>query len=123
MPLVAGKTPGRNRALEPDPGDRPSCSLFSSLGIIMHTFFLYPYDSQPMLERKRKRVCRIEEEPALSSSIAETLLLFRPVGSFLDFSHGVNSIYLSSQLNYCTVQVKGSGIWSLYTRRVMPHYV
>lgn len=39
MPLVAGKTPGGNRALEPDAGDRPSCSLFSSPGIIIYTFF------------------------------------------------------------------------------------
>ena len=107
MPLVAGKTPGRNRALEPDAGGRPSCSLFPSPGIIIHAFvFLFtmslrfPTNAQ---KKKRKEVYRIKEEPTLSSSIAETLLLFWLVDLFLDFSRDVNSIYWRP--NYCTTVV------------------
>lgn len=98
MPPVARKIPGGNRALEPGAGDRPSCSLFPSPGIIIHTFFLSFHNILTIFNQCLKRVYRIKEEPTLSSSIAETLLLFRPVGSFLDFSRGVNSIY--SRLNY-----------------------
>ena len=60
MPPVTGKTPGGNRALEPDAGDRPSCSLFPSPGIIIHTFvFLFtmsflqfPANAQKKRERE-----------------------------------------------------------------------